>query len=71
MYQTFGLEGAVVSAKPPPAAAHLAQGCVPVLSSCCSQGWAVRSPIPAAALTGTGDDLGAVVGPFPKCARLL
>lgn len=59
-----------VSAKPPSGVAHVTPGLCPSRRPAAHRGL-VRTPIPAAALTGTGDDLGAVVGLSPKCGRLL
>lgn len=59
-----------VSAKPPSGVAHVTPGLCPSRRPAAHRGL-VRTPIPAAAFTGTGDDLGAVVGLSPKCGRLL
>lgn len=59
-----------VSAKPPSGVAHVTPGLCPSHRPAAHRGL-VRTPIPAAALTGTGGDLGAVMGLSPKCGRLL
>lgn len=59
-----------VSAKPPSGVAHVTPGLCPSCRPAAHRGL-VRTPIPAAALTSTGDDMGAVVGLSPKCGRLL
>lgn len=42
------------------------QGCASIPSRCCSRGWMAPIPIPAAALTGTGDSIWERGGGFPQ-----